>query len=151
MIGLSYKFSKPIQGTREMKIKALVLAAGMASFLAMPAFSHHSFSMFDHEKTVTVSGLVKEFEYTNPHAWLHIMSVDEKTGRPVEWSFEMGGVGQITAQGWKPDSVKPGDKISVQMHPLKDGSRGGQYLNATLADGRSFKNPGNAANDNVVR
>jgi len=134
-----------------MIIKTLALTAGIASFLALPALAHHSFSMFDHEKTVTISGLVKEFEYTNPHAWLHILAADEKTGKPVEWSFEMGGVGQISVQGWKPDSVKPGDKISVQMHPLKDGSRGGQYLTATLADGHAFKNPGNANNDNVVR
>ena len=98
--------------------------------------------MFDHEKTLTLSGTVKELEWTNPHAWLHIVVMDQKTGKPVEWSFEMGGVGQVAAQGWKSDSVKPGDKITVQMHPLKDGSRGGQYMNATLADGRTFKQAG---------
>src|SRR5690348_8625872 len=136
-----------------MNIKALGLAAGMTSLFAVPSLAHHSFSMFDHEKTMTVSGLVKEFEYTNPHAWLHIMAVDEKTGKPVEWSFEMGGVGQISVQGWKPDSVKPGDKISVQMHPLKDGSRGGQYISAALPDGRAFRNTqdGARATNNVIQ
>jgi len=124
-----------------MKLKATVLASAIAAF-AGPALAHHSFAMFDHEKTMTLSGTVKEFEWTNPHAWLHIVAMDQKTGKPVEWSFEMGGVGQVAAQGWKADSVKPGDKITVQMHPLKDGSRGGQYMNATLADGRTFKQAG---------
>jgi len=135
-----------------MKLKAAaVLTSAIALFAAAPVLAHHSFSMFDHDKTLTLSGTVKELEWTNPHAWLHILAVDEKTGKPVQWSFEMGGVGQVSAQGWKPDSVKPGDKISVQMHPLKDGSRGGQYVNATLADGRTFR-PGGppAINQNVV-
>jgi hypothetical protein len=134
-----------------MTSKTVAFAASITALLAGPALAHHSFSMFDHEKTLSVAGTVKEFEYTNPHAWLHILTVDEKTGRSVEWSFEMGGPGQISAQGWKPDSVKPGDKITVQMHPLKDGSRGGQYMSATLADGHSFNQGSNAGNDNVVR
>jgi hypothetical protein len=57
----------------------------------------------------------------------------------VEWSFEMGSVGQVAAQGWKAETVKAGDKITIEAYPLKDGSRGGQYLAAKLADGRSFK------------
>ena len=109
-----------------MKLKAIsVLICAIGAF-AGPALAHHSFAMFDHEKTMTLSGTVKEFEWTNPHAWIHIVAMDEKTGKLVEWSFEMGSVGQVAAQGWKSDSVKPGDKITVQMHPLKDGSRGGQ-------------------------
>ena len=131
-----------------MNIKVLAVATIASMCLAMPAIAHHSFSMFDHEKTVTMNGLVKEFEWSNPHAWLHVMAVDAKTGKPVEWSFEMGGVGQISAQGWKPDSVKPGDKITVLMHPLKDGSHGGQYMSATLADGHAFRNMQDNANNN---
>jgi len=101
--------------------------------------AHHSFAMFDHEKKISISGTLKEFEWTNPHCWLHIAAVDAATGRTVDWSFEMGSIGQIAAQGWKVDSVKPGDKITVNAYPMKDGSRGGQYLAANLADGRSFK------------
>ena len=88
-----------------MKLKAAVLASAIAVFAAAPVLAHHSFSMFDHEKTLTLSGTVKELEWTNPHAWLHIVAIDEKTAKPVQWSFEMGGVGQVSAQGWKPDSV----------------------------------------------
>src|SRR6266481_338808 len=150
---MRYNFSRVSSERNAMKLKAVVvLSSAIAAFAAAPVLAHHSFSMFDHEKTLTLSGTVKELEWTNPHAWLHIIAVDEKTAKPVQWSFEMGGVGQVAAQGWKQDSVKPGDKITVQMHPLKDGSRGGQYLNATLADGRTFKQAGPPANDgNVLR
>ncbi len=122
-----------------MNIKAFGLAATVAGLFAMPALAHHSFAMFDHEKTISISGTLKEFEWTNPHAWLHVVAVDAKTGRNVEWSFEMGSVGQISAQGWKADSVKPGDKITITGHPLKDGSRGGQYRSVTFADGRTIQ------------
>ena len=134
-----------------MKFTVIATTVVASVCLAMPAVAHHSFSMFDHDKTVTMSGTVKEFEWTNPHGWLHIMAMDEKTGKPVEWSFEMGSVGQIAAQGWKPDSVKPGDKISVEMHPLKDGSHGGQYISATLADGHAFKNGQDRPTSNIIQ
>ena len=107
--------------------------------LATNLQAHHSFAMFDHEKKISVSGTLKEFEYTNPHCWLHITAADASTGRTADWSFEMGSVGQVAAQGWKADTVKAGDKLTIDAYPMKDGSRGGQYLSATLADGRSFK------------
>ena len=131
-----------------LKITAL-LAIAFAAFGGQ-AQGHHSFSMFDHEKMITVSGTLKEFEWTNPHCWLHVAVVDPANGRTVDWAFEMGSVGQVAAQGWKADSVKPGDKITIDAHPMKDGSRGGQYDSAKLSDGRSFKNAPNP-NNNAVR
>ena len=128
-----------------MKAGVSLIAAISTVCLATTALAHHSFSMFDRDKTVTLTGMVKELEWTNPHAWLHMMVQDEKTGQPVLWSFEMGGVGQISGWGWKPDSVKPGDKVSVQMHPLKDHSHGGQYMAITLADGRMLGSNQDAA------
>src|ERR1700687_1966069 len=116
------------------KIAAFAVIA--ASVFAVQAQAHHSFAMFDHEKLISISGTVKEFEWTNPHAWIHIVSADADAaaGRNVDWSFEMGSVGQIAAQGWKSDSIKSGDKITVEAHPLKDGSRGGQYQSVKFAD-----------------
>jgi hypothetical protein len=118
--------------------KPFALAATAALVLCGPALAHHSFSMFDAEKTITLDGTVKEFEFINPHAWLYIMALDG-SGKPVEWSIEMGGSGALTRTGWKSDTVKPGDRVSVQIHPLKDGSRGGQYLTAKLPDGRTVE------------
>ena len=104
---------------------------------AAPALAHHSFSMFDAEKTVMVEGTVKEFEYVNPHAWLHVVAPDS-SGKPAAWSIEMGGLNALMRSGWRADTVKPGDRVSVQIHPMKDGSRGGQYLTAKLPDGRTM-------------
>ena len=128
-----------------MKFAGFVVVAVVT--FAVQAQAHHSFAMFDQEKTITVSGTLKEFEFTNPHCWLHVTAVDPATGRTVDWAFEMGATGQIAAQGWKADSVKPGDKITIEAHPMKDGSRGGQYQSAKLADGRTFK-PGANPNPN---
>ena len=118
-----------------MKLCVSVVAAVAASFLAGSALAHHSFAMFDPDKTITKIGTVKELEWTNPHVWLHVMAPDD-AGKVVEWSFEMQAVQQATSGGWRPDIVRPGDKISVEYHPLKDGSRGGELLFATLADGK---------------
>ena len=125
-----------------MNLKTLSLAAIAACALAAPALAHHSFSMFDADKTVTMTGTVKEFEWTNPHSWLRIMVVDSASGKPMQWGLEMGSPGQQSRVGWKPDSVKPGDKVTVTIHPLKDGSRGGQFITAILPSGSMLGNGG---------
>ena len=118
-----------------MKIGVPAIAALALSAISGSALAHHSFAMFDPDRLITQTGTVKEFEWTNPHVWLHIMAPDG-SGKPVEWSFEMQAVAQATTGGWRVDSVKPGDKVSVEFHPLKDGSRGGELVAATLPDGR---------------
>ncbi len=122
-----------------MKMKAVILA-GMAFAIASPALAHHSFAMFDSGKNITLTGVVKEFEWTNPHVWIYVVVPDE-TGAPREWGFEMQAIQQDMAGGWRPDSVKPGDKVSIEFHPLKDGTRGGQLVSAILADGRKLGGP----------
>jgi Family of unknown function (DUF6152) len=122
-----------------MNLKAPILAAVVAATFTVPALGHHSFAMFDSDKTVTLTGTVKEFEWTNPHSWIRITAADATTG---EWAFEMGSPGQLGSRGMKPDSMKPGDKITIRAHPMKDGSHGGQFMSATLADGRVFGQQG---------
>jgi hypothetical protein len=80
---------------------------------------------------------VKEFEWLNPHAWIHLTAIDAN-GKPVTWSFEAGSTGQLTTAGWKKDDLKVGDKIELGFHPLKDGSHGGQVLTVMTADGRKL-------------
>ena len=113
----------------------LVGVVGVA--LAAPAMAHHSFSMFDQAKTVTLQGTVKSFELINPHSWLYVMAVDAD-GKPAEWALEMGGSGAMARAGWQKDTVKPGDRVTVNLHPLKDGTYGGQFLSAKLADGKDI-------------
>ena len=117
-----------------MRYKSYALAIGMLTTCAIPAMAHHSFAMFDNAKTQTVDGTVKEFEWVNPHSWLHIMAVNA-SGAPEEWAFEMGSPGQLTTQGWKKDTVKVGDKVSVSFHPMKDGSHGGSQTGVKLPSG----------------
>ena len=117
-----------------MNVKAAL--AGMATVaLTAPALAHHSFSMFDQQKNLFIDGTVKEFEWTNPHSWLYVVTKDAN-GKLIQWGIEMGGPGQIARGGWRHDTVKSGDKVVVEIHPLKDGTHGGQFLTAKLADGR---------------
>jgi hypothetical protein len=127
-----------------MNAKFLGLVAAAAVAAGAPAFAHHSFAMFDPEKTVTLTGTVKELEWTNPHVWLRLTVVDPATGKPLQYAFEMGSVARSTYDGWKRDTVKPGDAVSVTIHPLKDGSRGGMYLSAELPGGKTLGRTGPA-------
>lgn len=110
---------------------------GIAAVVVAPAYAHHSFAMFDHSKITKLTGTVKEFEWINPHAWLHLTVIDA-AGKQIMWSFEAGSVGQLTTAGWKRDSVKVGDKIEIGFHPLKDGSFGGQVLTVLTPSGQSL-------------
>jgi len=121
-----------------MKLKVASLVVVMAAAFTAPAYAHHSFAMFDAGKTVTLQGTVKEFEWTNPHSWLRIMVNDEKSGKAVLWALELSSPARLTTMGMHSDSVKSGDKVSVTFHPMKDGTRGGQFMQATLPDGKAI-------------
>ncbi len=127
-----------------MKSKTVSLIAAAVAIFTAPAVAHHSFAMFDATKTVTLDGSVKEFEWTNPHSWIHL-NVTDASGSIRQWAIEMGSPAQQTQRGWTADSVKPGDKVSVTIHPLKDGSRGGQFMSVVLANGQTLANTGRRA------
>jgi hypothetical protein len=120
-----------------MKFKAFGLAAVVVTICTIPAFAHHSFAMFDGEKKITLEGTVKEFQWTNPHSWIHMMVLNDQ-GTPVEWSLEMGGPSGLAHQGWTPKTLTPGMKLTAIIHPLKDGTPGGQYVSVTLPDGKVY-------------
>jgi hypothetical protein len=134
-----------------MNWKSLSLAAVAAVAFTAPALAHHSFAMFDPDKTVILKGTVKEFEWQNPHVWLEMMVVDQATGKPVKYSLEMGSVARSTYDGWKKDTVRPGDAVTATMHPLKDGSRGGMYLSVELPSGQKFGRTGPAVGKPTAR
>jgi hypothetical protein len=115
--------------------KAIALAGIAVALLAAPAFAHHSFAMFDQSKVVYLPGTVTEFEFVNPHTWLHLAFVNDK-GDVSTWSFEAGSVAQLVRLGWSKDSFKVGDKVEIGFRPLKDGSRGGQLMSVKLANGQ---------------
>jgi hypothetical protein len=107
---------------------------------AIPAAAHHSFAMFDVAKTVTIEGTVKEFQWTNPHSWIHLIVADGE-GKPVQWSVELGAPSGLARQGWVPKTLTPGMNVKVTIHPLRDGNPGGQFLHVTLPDGRGLGDP----------
>ena len=110
-----------------------VLSAAM--LIAGSAWAHHSFAMFDLDKNVELEGTVKEFQWTNPHVWLQILVSDGK-GSTTEWSLEAGAPGMLTRTGWKSSMLKPNDKVSVVIHPLKSGGPSGSLVKVTLPNGR---------------
>jgi hypothetical protein len=112
---------------------AIVALAGSATTEA-----HHSFSMFDQTKQVTLSGVVTAFEWTNPHAYIE-MDVSE-AGSVRHYSVEMGSPSILMQSGWKFKDLKKGDKVTVRISPLRDGQPGGLLVQATLPDGRVLGN-----------
>jgi hypothetical protein len=110
----------------------VILAAAMGA--ALPAGAHHSFAMYEPTKTLTFKGTVKSFQWTNPHVVLWILVQPEGGGAAQEWSLETTSPGVLTRNGWTRQSLKAGDRVSVTLSPLRDGSRGGSLNSVTLLD-----------------
>ena len=114
------------------------LAAALAVVAAgVPAQAHHSFAMFDLQKQVTVSGTVRQFQWTNPHAYIQLVAKDA-SGNDVEWSMEMGAPMDLYARGWRPGTLKAGQRITVTLNPLRNGRPGGVVRDVTTADGKAI-------------
>ncbi|MEO6340764.1 MAG: DUF6152 family protein [Caulobacteraceae bacterium] len=114
--------------------RTALAAAAMASLVAAsPSLAHHSAAMFDKTKTVTLSGTVSQFQWTNPHSWIQV--VVEDGGAPVEWSVEMGAPVELFRIGWRPATLKPGDKIVLIVNPMRDGGHGALFVSGKRQDG----------------
>jgi hypothetical protein len=109
----------------------------LAVFLA--AMLHHSFSMFDQTKQVSLTGTVTEFQWTNPHAYIEVDVPDEK-GAIKHWSIELGSPSILQQSGWKYRDLKKGDKVTASISPLRDGKPGGLLIQVKLPDGRTLGN-----------
>jgi len=116
---------------------AVAAFAAALSFSALPALAHHSGSMFEPVKTVTLSGTVKEFQYTNPHSWL-IIDVLDKDGKVTTWGFEAEGPGTLTRSGIHKGDLAPGTRVTMTAHPMKDGRTAGEWIKLVRADGKVF-------------
>ena len=108
---------------------AAVRSVGAAALLAsLPLFAHHSYAMFDMQKEVALQGTVQTFQWTNPHIWIDIVVINKSSGKPENWSIEGQGPFELVKVGWRHDSLKAGDKVSLVIHPLKRGSNGGALM-----------------------
>jgi hypothetical protein len=127
-------------GTRTLLTLALAAVVAIISTLVTTAQAHHSFAMFDQTQQVTLKGTVHEFQWTNPHAWIHL-DVPGANGINDSWQVELNSPNNLKRQGWKSTSVKPGDQVTLVLNPLKDGSKGGLFVSITLPDGSVLGDP----------
>lgn len=111
----------------------------MMFFSAAPALAHHSNVAFEVTKVITVKGVVKEFQWRNPHTWV-FLTVDDGKGGKVDWAIEGRAPGVLSRAGWTPKSLMPGDTVTIDMSPAKDGSKTGLIARVTKADGTILAN-----------
>jgi len=125
-----------------MKLRMLVSIVVVLAVVAMArvaVVAHHSNVAFAVETVLEAKGVVKEWQWTNPHTWL-IMTVDDGKGGKTEWAMEGRAPGVLTRAGWSPKVLKPGDQITVHYSPSKDGSKVGMIARVTFPDGRILPN-----------
>ena len=112
----------------------LTLAAASVLGSAAPALAHHSFSMFDMAQEKTISGTVTDFQWTNPHSWIWLEV--PTAGGGEQWGVEGMSPNFLERRGWSKNTLKVGDKVSVVIHPVKNGGKGGSFVRVTLPDGK---------------
>lgn len=129
--------------------RKLALAASLALFLGMvPLSAHHSFEAeYDFDKPLKLTGTVTKVEWMNPHARFYV-DVSDESGKVTNWNFELGPIVILVRQGWRRDSLKPGDKVTVEGFQAKDGNALGNARRVTLPDGRRVFGGSSADNNN---
>ncbi len=110
-----------------------LLACSSAMFSPLLS-AHHSYSMFDAAKSISLQGNVREFQWTNPHCFIELLAL--RSGAAEEWSIQMDSPQGLYRRGWRPGSIKPGDKVTIVIHPTRDGSHSGRYVSAVGPDGK---------------
>jgi hypothetical protein len=103
--------------------------------LAQTALAHHSPVMFDQTQPLTLTGTVREFQWTNPHSYVQLVVTNDR-GQVEEWSLEMAAPTYLYNLGWRPSTLKAGDMVTVTIAPLRKGGKGGLLLKAATADGK---------------
>jgi hypothetical protein len=125
-----------------------VAAMALACVPAWPVRAHHSYTMFDMDKDVTLDGTVKEVQWTNPHIWVQLL-VRDAAGKDVEWSIEGNSPNMLARAGWTRHALNPGDKAVMVIHPVKSGGKGNSgSLAAVTVNGKKIfggQNPAQAA------
>lgn len=112
----------------------LPAAAAVVLASTSPVLAHHSFAMYDNRKEVVLNGVVRDFKWNNPHGEI-LLTVVER-GKPAEYAIEMSSPNVMSRQGWNRKTLKLGERVTITMHPLRDGSKAGSFMRAMKADGK---------------
>lgn len=118
-----------------MKVFRVASLLVIALFIAGSVYAHHSAAGVDQTKTVVNEGIVKQFKWGNPHAWLEI-EVQNAKGEAELWNLEMTSPAFLVRAGWKATTVKVGDKVKFSARPLRNGDPGGLFVSVTLPNGQ---------------
>ena len=117
--------------------KISVVFGAICALTVATAVAHHSTAMFDFEKEVTVEGVVKEFQYSNPHSWL-LVDVTNEDGSVTTWGFEAEGPSTLMRAGIRKSDFSPGTRLNISGHPMKDGRPAAAWTIATRSDGAEY-------------
>jgi hypothetical protein len=118
-------------------IRASLISLATAVIAVVSVSAHHSFAPFNMQGEKTLVGTVKEFQWTNPHTWIWLEVSNDK-GSVDRWGVEGMSPNYLGRRGWNRTTFKPGDKVTIVVHPARDGSAGGIFVRATLANGRQL-------------
>jgi hypothetical protein len=121
-------------GTHKLKVLRLGCVGAILLAVAGTAFAHHSGAMFERDKQVELVGTVVTFSWTNPHSWIEI-DVPNSSGGSDKWGVECNSPNNMARQGWRSTTLKPGDQVTVTVHPLRSGEKGGRFMSVKLPDG----------------
>ena len=109
------------------------LLLGIALLHARPAFAHHSYAIYDNDKTLALLATVEAFNWANPHTVLQLVSQTNGEGQ-TKWTIESSSPGILRRFGWTGHSVKRGDRVLVEFSPMRDGSHAGRLHTVTLVE-----------------
>jgi|SRR5678815_3257613 len=119
-------------------LSSAIIATTLLLLITTTGFAHHSATMFDQSKTITVEGVVKRWELTNPHSWLWV-EVKEKDGKTVVWGFEAEGPSTLARAGIKPSDFKAGTPLTITGNPMRNGEKQAIWVNAVrTSDNKKF-------------
>jgi hypothetical protein len=126
---------------RTIRLAAVLLLLGGT----LPAVAHHSFAIFDHSKTYTLKGIVRSFQWTNPHGYIDLAVAEGPSG--IErYTLELTSINMLRRAGWKSSDVSAGDEVTAIVAPLLNGDHGGLLLELKVPDGRTLVPPVPAIN-----
>jgi len=115
----------------------VILQVSLIVLGAAAAVAHHSYSAFNMDGEKVITGTVKKFDWTNPHSWIWI-DVPNEQGGVDTWGIEGMSPNYLSRRGWTRNTLKPGDKLTITIHSLKDGSHGGSFVSGKRPNGEEL-------------